>query len=227
MDGNGRWATARGQDRLKGHKAGAEALRPIVIEAANLGLDALTVYSFSTENWARSDREVMGLMSLYVQYLVSERPLFLDNNVRFRHIGSRDGLPPQVLDEIDALTELTKEHTGTTFVLALNYGSRAEIADAVRAIADKVNTGKLSPAQITDQTISDHLHTAGLPDPDLLIRTAGEMRLSNYLLWQISYAELWVTDTLWPDFTVETLHEAFAAFRGRKRKFGAVPYPAG
>jgi len=227
MDGNGRWATARGQDRLKGHKAGAEALRPIVIEAANLGLDALTVYSFSTENWARSDREVMGLMSLYVQYLVSERPLFLDNNVRFRHIGARDGLPAEVLGEIDALTELTKEHTGTTFVLALNYGSRGEITDAVRAIAEKVNAGGLSPAQITDQTIADHLHTAGLPDPDLLIRTAGEMRLSNYLLWQISYAELWVTDTLWPDFTVETLHEAFAAYRGRKRKFGAVPDSAG
>ena len=222
MDGNGRWATARGQDRLKGHKAGAEALRPIVIEAANLGLDALTVYSFSTENWARSDREVMGLMSLYVQYLVSERPLFMDNNVRFRHIGCRDGLPPEVLGELDALAEMTKDHTGTTFVLALNYGSRAEITDAVRAITAKVEAGQLAPPQITDQTISDHLHTAGLPDPDLLIRTAGEMRLSNYLLWQISYAELWVTDTLWPDFTVQTLHEAFAAFRGRKRKFGAV-----
>ncbi len=222
MDGNGRWAKARGLHRLKGHKAGAEALRPIVIECANLKLDALTVYSFSTENWARSDEEVMGLMSLYVQYLVSERPLFMDNNVRFKHIGNREGLPPEVLDQIDQLTAMTTAHTGTTFVLALNYGSREEITRATRAIAAKVKAGELDPADITDRTIADHLDTAGLPDPDLLVRTSGELRLSNYLLWQLSYAEFYITDKHWPDFTVEELHKAFEAFASRQRRFGAV-----
>jgi len=222
MDGNGRWARARDLPRLKGHKAGAEALRPIVIECANLKLDALTVYSFSTENWARSDEEVMGLMSLYVQYLVSERPLFMDNNVRFKHIGNRDGLPAEVLEQLDALAELTAGHTGMTFVLALNYGSREEIARAARSIAEQVKAGTLDPADITPDTVAAHLDTADLPDPDLLIRTSGELRLSNYLLWQLSYAEFYITDLHWPGFTVDELHKAFAAFAGRQRRFGAV-----
>lgn len=222
MDGNGRWAQARDLPRLKGHKAGAEALRPIVIECANRKLDALTVYSFSTENWARSDDEVMGLMSLYVQYLVSERPLFMDNNVRFRHIGIREGLPPEVLDQLDALADMTRDHTGMTFVLALNYGSRQEITEATRAIAAKAAAGQLDPAAIDETTVADHLDTAGLPDPDLLIRTSGELRLSNYLLWQLSYAEFYITEKHWPDFTVEELHKAFAAFGDRNRRFGGV-----
>ncbi|MEM7624540.1 MAG: isoprenyl transferase [Planctomycetota bacterium] len=222
MDGNGRWATARGLDRSRGHAAGAEAVRPIVTRCAELGLEALTLYSFSTENWTRSHEEVNFLMELYVEYLVSERPLFLENNVRFRQIGRRDGLPPRVLDELDATAAMTEHHTGLTLCLAINYGSRSEITDAVRGIAERVRAGTLDPADITPDTIGEHLYTAGLPDPDLLIRTAGEMRLSNYLLWQLSYAELYVADVCWPEFDVAELDKAFAAYTDRTRKFGAV-----
>lgn len=222
MDGNGRWAQARGKDRSYGHKAGAEVVRPIVTACSDLGLDALTLYAFSTENWTRSNEEVSTLMDLYVMYLESERQLFFDNNVRFNQIGRRDGLPPQVLEALDRMMEDTKHHTGLTMTLALNYGSRAEITDAVRAIAEKTAEGALAPGAIDEQTIADHLYTAGIPDPDLLIRTAGEMRLSNYLLWQLSYAEFYVTDVCWPEFTVEELNKALAAFKGRTRRFGGV-----
>lgn len=222
MDGNGRWATARGMNRSKGHLAGAEAVRPIVTRCSNLGLEALTLYSFSTENWTRSHEEVSYLMDLYVEYLVSERPLFLENNVRFIQVGRREGLPVNVLEELDATAAMTESNTGLTMALALNYGSRHEITDAVQAIARKVQAGEMAPDEITPDTISNHLYTAGLPDPDLLIRTAGEMRLSNYLLWQLSYAELYVADVCWPDFDVDELDKAFAAFKGRTRKFGAV-----
>ncbi len=222
MDGNGRWAQARGRDRSYGHKAGAEVVRPVVTECSNLGLEALTLYAFSTENWTRSNEEVSTLMDLYVMYLESERQLFFDNNVRFNQIGRRDGLPPEVLDALDRMKEDTAKHDGLTMTLALNYGSRAEITDAVRAIARKTAEGALAPGQIDEQTIASHLYTAGLPDPDLLIRTAGEMRLSNYLLWQLSYAEFYVTDVCWPEFTVEELHKALSAFKGRTRRFGGV-----
>ncbi len=222
MDGNGRWATARGRSRSAGHRAGAEAVRPIVTHCAKLGLEALTLYSFSTENWSRSHDEVNFLMDLYVAYLLSERPLFLENNVRFIQIGRREGLPPEVLDELDATAAMTQHHTGLTLALAINYGSRAEITDAVRAIARKVRAGELDPGDITPDTVSGHLYTAGLPDPDLLIRTAGEMRLSNYLLWQLSYAELYVADVCWPDFDVRELDKAFDAYASRQRKFGGV-----
>ena len=222
MDGNGRWAQARGKDRSYGHKAGAEVVRPIVTACSDLNLEALTLYAFSTENWTRSNEEVATLMELYVAYLESERQLFFDNNVRFNQIGRREGLPTEVLDALDRMTEDTKHHTGLTMTLALNYGSRAEITDAVKAIAKKVADGALAPGSIDERTITDHLYTAGLPDPDLLIRTAGEMRLSNYLLWQLSYAEFYVTDVCWPEFTVEELHKAFAAFKGRTRRFGGV-----
>ncbi|MFA9477327.1 isoprenyl transferase [Phycisphaerales bacterium AB-hyl4] len=222
MDGNGRWAQQRGQDRTFGHRKGAEAVRAVVTESAKLGLDVLTLYSFSTENWTRSQSEVAFLMNLYVEYLVRERETLAENNVRFIQIGRREGLPTPVLHEMDQVIEATSKNTGLTLALALNYGSRAEITDAVRAIARKVAAGELSPDAIEDTTISNHLYTAGLPDPDLLIRTAGEMRLSNYLLWQISYAEFYVADVCWPDFQVEAYHKALRAYAKRQRKFGAV-----
>ena len=222
MDGNGRWALAQGKDRTYGHRQGGERIRPLVTECAKLGLEALTLYSFSTENWTRAQEEIDFLMGLYVEYLIAERGELHGNNIRFVQIGRRDGLPQQVLDELDQTVELTKHNTGLTLALALNYGSRMEITDAVRAIARKVKDGSLDPEKIEEETIASHLYTAGLPDPDLLIRTAGEMRLSNYLLWQISYAELYVTDICWPEFDVPQLHKAFEAFAQRKRKFGGV-----
>ena len=223
MDGNGRWAQTQGKDRTYGHRQGGERIRPLVTECAKLGLEALTLYSFSTENWTRAQEEIDFLMGLYVEYLVAERGELHDNNIQFVQIGRRQGLPQKVLDELDKTVELTSNNTGLTLALALNYGSRMEITDAVRAIAHKVKASELSPDAITEDTITNHLYTAGLPDPDLLIRTAGEMRLSNYLLWQISYAELYVTDVCWPDFDVPQLHKAFESYARRKRKFGSVP----
>ncbi|MEQ9461775.1 MAG: isoprenyl transferase [Phycisphaeraceae bacterium] len=220
MDGNGRWAKSRGLDRSEGHKVGAMRTPPVVETASRLGIEAMTLYSFSTENWARSEAEVGCLMDLYTEYLVSQRPLLTDNNLRFRHLGQREGLPSQVLTELDANVELTRNNTGLTLYLALNYGSRIEITGAVRSIADDVASGDLTPAEVDEDLISSRLGTAGSPDPDLLIRTSGEMRLSNYLLWQISYAELWVTDVLWPDFQPEHLRTALRDYASRKRRFG-------
>ncbi len=222
MDGNGRWAQAKGKDRTFGHRHGGERIRPLVTECASLGIEVLTLYSFSTENWTRAQEEIDFLMSLYVEYLIAERGELNKNNIRFVQIGRREGLPKNVLDELDQTVALTKNNTGMTLALALNYGSRTEITDAVRDIAQKIKSGTLTPDDITEQTVTDHLYTAGLPDPDLLIRTAGEMRLSNYLLWQISYAELYVTDICWPDFDLPQLHKALDAFANRKRRFGAV-----
>jgi undecaprenyl diphosphate synthase len=223
MDGNGRWAVERGQPRVFGHEQGAKAVRAIVTECARLGLQVLTLYSFSTENWKRPAHEVDFLMDLYIHYLITERKELNDNNVRFVQIGRRQGLPPRVLEELDATVQSTANNTGLTLALALNYGSRTEIVDAVRAILRKVQSGLLDPDAIDEKTVSDHLYTAGLPDPDLLIRTAGEMRVSNYLLWQISYAEIYVTDVYWPQFNAAELHKALRAFAARQRKFGDVP----
>ncbi|MEX2216913.1 MAG: isoprenyl transferase [Phycisphaeraceae bacterium] len=222
MDGNGRWARRQGLMRTFGHKEGAKAVRAIVTECARLELDALTLYSFSVENWSRPAEEVDCLMELYVEYLVKEREEMMENNVQFRQVGRREGLPAPVLHELDETSRITSVNTGLTLCLAINYGSRAEITDAVRAIAGEVKHGTLDLAAIDEQTISDHLYTRGLPDPDLLIRTAGEMRVSNYLLWQISYAELYVADVCWPDFNVEELHKSLHAYVKRTRKFGAV-----
>ena len=222
MDGNGRWAQAQGKDRTYGHRCGARAVRAIVTECAKLKLDALTLYSFSTENWTRSPDEVQFLMELYVEYLIAEREELCDNNIRFMQIGRRKGLPTSVLNELDQTIAVTAKNTGLTLALALNYGSRLEITDACRAIAQKVKQGSIDPEAITEHTISEHLYTAGMPDPDLLIRTAGEMRLSNYLLWQISYAEFYSAPMCWPDFHVPQLHDAFRAYASRKRKFGSV-----
>ena len=223
MDGNGRWAQAQGQPRTFGHAAGAKAVRTIIEESGRLGIEVLTLYSFSTENWSRAPEEVAFLMGLYVKHLVGERDELMRHNVRLIQIGRRQGLPQEVLDELDRTVELTAGNTGLTVAVAVNYGSRMEITDAVRDIAEQVRAGALDPADITEDTVANHLYTAGLPDPDLLIRTAGEMRVSNYLLWQISYAELYVADVCWPDFDADQYHRALAAYARRQRKFGAVP----
>jgi undecaprenyl diphosphate synthase len=222
MDGNGRWAKSRGLPRFAGHRAGAKTVRLIVEECARLHLQQLTLYSFSTENWNRPPEEVALLMDLYVEYMRSQRQLLIDNNIQFVQIGRREGLPPLVLEELQNTLDATRTNTGMTLCLAINYGSRGEITDALRAIAREVKAGRLDPAQITEQTISDNLYTAGMPDPDLLIRTAGEMRVSNYLLWQISYAEFFVTDIFWPEFGIEQLHHALREFAGRSRRFGGL-----
>jgi undecaprenyl diphosphate synthase len=229
MDGNGRWAVQRNLDRVKGHQQGARVVRDIVTECANLrrdfgGPDHLTLYSFSLENWKRPVNEVSFLMQMYIDYLRQERVTMREHNIRFKQIGRLENLPEPVLDEVARTLEETKDNDGLTLTLALNYGSRAEITDAVRAIAEKVKAGQLDPRDIDEETIARHLYTAGTPDPDLLIRTAGEMRVSNYLLWQISYAELYVSPVLWPDFGVACLHEALRAFAARNRRFGALDH---
>ncbi|HYO10270.1 MAG TPA: isoprenyl transferase [Tepidisphaeraceae bacterium] len=229
MDGNGRWAVKRGLERVRGHQQGAVTVRNIVTECARLrrehgGPDFLTLYSFSIENWKRPIDEVSFLMAMYIEYLQKERATMMENNIRFRQIGRLDKLPDPVLDEVNRTLEETRNNDGLNLVLALNYGSRAEITDAVREIARKARDGELRPDEIDEQAISDHLYTAGWPDPDLLVRTAGEMRVSNYLLWQISYAELVVSDVLWPDFGIADLHAAIAAFAARNRRFGALDH---
>ncbi len=227
MDGNGRWAVKRGLPRIRGHEEGAKTVRTIVTECARLhreqgGPDFLTLYSFSLENWKRPRDEVTFLMQMYVDYLRHERLTMMQNNIRFKQIGRLDNLPDLVMEEVNQTLAETAGNTGLRLNLALNYGSRAEITDAVRAIAEKVAAGTLDPRDIQEQTISDHLYTAGMPDPDILIRTAGEMRISNYLLWQISYAELVVSPVLWPDFSIADLHKAIQEFASRHRRFGAL-----
>ena len=225
MDGNGRWARARGLPRSAGHAAGAEAVRTIVTEAVRLDLEALTLYSFSLDNWQRPAEEVSALMHLYALYLARDRPTMAEHNIRFRHVGRRDGLPEAVLREIDASTRTTAECTGMYLCLALNYGSRAEITDAVAHLARRVADGHLRPEDIDEGLISEALGTRGVPDPDLLIRTSGELRLSNFLLWQLSYAELHVTDVYGPDFTIDDLHEALRNYAARDRRFGGLREP--
>ncbi len=222
MDGNGRWAQKRGLARMAGHKAGSRLIRTSLEECRRLGVEVLTLYSFSLENWKRPAEEVNFLMDLYLAYMDMERAHLVETNCRFVQIGRREGLPQFALDALDRTVEATKNCTGTTLCLAVNYGSRAEITDAVRSIARDVRAGRVSPDAIDERTIQSRLYTAGLPDPDLLIRTAGEMRVSNYLLWQISYAELHVIETLWPDFTTEDLREAVRVFAGRSRRFGGL-----
>ncbi len=222
MDGNGRWARQQGFPRFAGHRAGAKTVRAIVEECARLGLAQLTLYSFSVDNWKRPADEVNLLMELYVEYLVSQRQLLIDNNIRFVQIGRRKGLPKPVLEELDRTLAITGKNTGMTLCLAINYGSRSEITDAVQVIAQEIKAGTLDPAAITEDTIAQHLYTAGMADPDLLIRTAGEMRISNYLLWQISYAEFYVTNAFWPDFSIAELYKAFENYAARNRRFGGV-----
>jgi len=222
MDGNGRWARERGLERIEGHVRGADIVRRVVEECCRLGIGQLTLYSFSSENWKRPRQEVDFLMELLKQYLVAERGEIMKQNIRFRVIGRRIDLGPDVVHEIEETERISATNNGLTLALAVNYGSRTEIVDAVRAIAQKVRAGGLAPDAIDETTISSSLYTAGMPDPDLLIRTAGEMRVSNYLLWQISYAELWVTPIFWPEFTTEVFHSALRDFAGRERRFGGL-----
>ena len=223
MDGNGRWAKARGLPRAAGHQAGARCVKPVLEHAARRGIEALTLYSFSSENWRRPADEVDALMSLAHAKLVEERDALVRSNVRFRRIGRRDGLPQRVLEQLDATEAATAHCTGIALVLALNYGSRAEIADAARRLAERAAAGTIDPSAIDESTIEAELDTAGLPEPDLLIRTAGQMRLSNYLLWQLSYAEILFMDVLWPDFGPQQLDAAISEFAARERNFGGVP----
>jgi undecaprenyl diphosphate synthase len=222
MDGNGRWARQRDWPRIRGHEEGAKSVRRIVTHCARLGIEALTLYSFSTENWKRPRDEVDFLMQLYVTYLIGERATIMNNNVRFLHVGRREGLPDPVLQEMDKTIEQSRSNTGLKLCLALNYGARNEIVDAVRKIAYGVSKGQLQPDDISEATISQSLYTVGLPDPDLLIRTANERRVSNFLLWQISYAEIHVSPKFWPDFVPEDLNAAIQDFATRQRRFGGA-----
>ena len=223
MDGNGRWANSRGLPRIEGHRRGAETVDLIVTEARRLGIKALTLFSFSSENWKRPAEEIDFLMALCVDHLKEQRERLCGNDIRFRRIGQAEGLPDAVLHETAETEHATKECSGMTLCLALNYGSRAEIVRATSSIAKDVAAGTLDVDAINEETITRRLDTAGLPDPDLLIRTAGEMRLSNFLLWQISYAELVVTEALWPDFGIADFHDSIRAFARRDRRFGGLP----
>ena len=222
MDGNGRWAKHRGLPRIAGHEQGAKSVNRIVTYCARLHIEALTLYSFSTENWKRPRDEVEFLMGLYVRYLIAERRTIMENNVRFLHVGRREGLPEPVLWEMDETIRVSTGNSGLKLCLALNYGSRDEIVDGVRKIAQEVQDGKRRVEDIDEAAVSASLYTAGLPDPDLLIRTANERRVSNFLLWQISYAEIYVCAALWPDFGEGDLNTAIKDFAGRERRFGAV-----
>jgi undecaprenyl diphosphate synthase len=222
MDGNGRWARQRGLPRVQGHAQGVHSVRATVEECCRLGVGQLTLYCLSSENWKRPQTELDFLMALLEQYLIEERAEILQQNIRFTTIGRRADLPPAVLREIDENIRLSSDNTGMTLCLAINYGGRTELVDAMRRLAERVRAGELAPEDIDEESISESLYTAGMPDPDLLIRTAAEMRVSNFLLWQISYAELWVTEKCWPDFDTATLQQALQDYARRERRFGGL-----
>ncbi len=223
MDGNGRWAQRRGLPRIVGHRRGIQSVRAVVEEGVRLGLEQLTLYCLSVENWKRPPRELTFLMRLLRHFLVVERRELIEQNVQLKMIGRRAGLPADVLREFERTAELTAPNRGMILCLAVNYGGRSEIGDAARRLAEDVRAGRLDPDQVDEATFATYLYTEGMSDPDLLIRTAGEMRVSNFLLWQISYAELWVTSTLWPDFRGDDMIQGCRAFAGRERKFGGLP----
>lgn len=223
MDGNGRWAQARGLPRIAGHRAGAKTVRNIVRACGDIGIEVLTLYSFSVENWRRPKDEIDALMELCVAYCTSERDSLVKENIRIRVVGDLEGLPGPVREALASIQAATSELTGPTLALAINYGGRTELVHAARSIARDVQAGKLSPEQVDETLLGNRLYTAGLPDPDLLIRTAGEMRVSNFLLWQISYAEIHVTQRLWPDFDGADLHAAVRDYACRQRRFGGLP----
>src|ERR1700689_105788 len=222
MDGNGRWAKRRYLPRIAGHRAGASSARQVIETCARIGIPALTLYAFSLENWRRPQPEVDFLMRLLREYLKQELPEIHRNNIRMLVIGRTDQLPQAVRDDVRNAMELTAGNTGMKLAVALNYGGRAELVDAFNAILDRVRNNGQSGFRADEQTISEHLYTAGLPDPDLLIRTSGEMRVSNFLLWQIAYAEMYVTETLWPDFSRARLLEALTDFQKRERRYGGL-----
>jgi undecaprenyl diphosphate synthase len=222
MDGNGRWARQRGLPRIEGHRAGAASVRAVVRAAAKAGVQYLTLYAFSIENWRRPKHEVSGLMRLLVRYLRSEIDELNRNNVRLETIGRLEDLPKSAQRELGEARRRLAKNTGLTLIVALSYGGRTELVDAMRRIAREVQTGRLRPEQIDEAVISGALYTAGFPDPDLLIRTSGEMRLSNFLLWQTSYTEIWITPTLWPDFREPDFLQALEEYRKRERRFGGI-----
>lgn len=222
LDGNGRWAKKRGLPRTMGHKEGCVTVEKTVEIAARMGIEYLTVYGFSTENWKRSSDEVGALMQLFRYYMVRLLKIAKANNVRVKMIGDRTRFDQDIIDGIDRLEAETKDNTGLTFVIAVNYGGRDEITRAVKKLAADCAEGRVSAREITEETIASYLDTAGMPDPDLLIRTSGELRLSNYLLWQLAYTEIYVTDCLWPDFDQAELEKAIAAYNRRDRRYGGA-----
>ena len=222
MDGNGRWAQQQGLPRIEGHRRGVDTVRMVCETSVELGLDAVTLYCLSSENWKRPKDEVDFLMLLLQQYLIEERELIMTQGMRLRVIGRRDRLPSNVLTEMDKTLEMSANNRGTQLVLAIDYGGRDELTSVVRQIAEAVASGQLDPASIGESTIASRLYTAGLPDPDLLIRTGGEMRISNFLLWQISYCELWVTSKAWPEFSKADFLAAISDYSARHRRFGGL-----
>lgn len=226
MDGNGRWAQARGWPRIEGHRRGVQTVRMVSETAVQLRLRAITLYCLSSENWKRPAAELEFLMHLLEQYLIEERRLLIQQGMRLRIIGRRDRLPDRVLRQMNMTLEMCQENQGTELVLAIDYGSRNEMVRAVRSLAEQVRVGKLDSQQIDEQQIAATLDTSGLPDPDLLIRSGGNFRVSNFLLWQISYAEMWVTEKFWPDFTQADFLQAIRDYAHRERRFGGLS-PAG
>jgi undecaprenyl diphosphate synthase len=222
MDGNGRWARQQSLSRLEGHKRGSDVARDIVTAASRIGVSYLTLYAFSSENWRRDPNEVSGLMALLKHYLEDEADELHKEGVRLKVIGERDLLPNTILNLIERVEERTKTNKAITLQMAISYGSRAEILHAVKAISEKIRDHRLDPENLTEQIFEQHLYTAGIPDPDLLIRTSGEQRISNYLLWQLAYTELIFVDKFWPDFTPEDFMEALLTYQNRERRFGTA-----
>jgi undecaprenyl diphosphate synthase len=218
MDGNGRWAIRQGLPRYEGHRVGATRAREITEHCARIGVEQLTLYCLSSENWKRPERELDFLMEMLNRYLTEEQSTLIKNNIQFSVIGRRDGISDDIISKIQECTDITRSNQGLKLCLAINYGSRAEITDAVKAIVRE----KIDENKIDEDCISKHLYTSNMTDPDLLIRTAGELRLSNYLLWQLSYAEIWITETCWPDFNSKLLDNAIEDFKKRKRNFGGL-----
>ncbi|MFH1923561.1 MAG: isoprenyl transferase [Planctomycetota bacterium] len=222
MDGNGRWAERQGLPRIEGHRRGVASVRRTTEECTRLGIEQLTLYCLSSENWKRPRRELDFLMHLLEQYMIEERTTIMEQGIRVSVIGRREGIPEEALREMDKTVAITRDNAGLRLCLAINYGARSELIDGIRRIAKKVAAGELRPDELTEETLSAHLYTAGMQDPDLLIRTAGEMRVSNFLLWQISYAEIWVTEACWPEFDERQLHLALRDFAARDRRFGGL-----
>jgi undecaprenyl diphosphate synthase len=220
MDGNGRWAKQKGKERIFGHQNGVQSVRDVTEASVELGIGFLTFYAFSTENWNRPKEEIDGLMHLFMQAIENETPTLMKNNVRFEVIGEIEKLHPQTTLTMNRVRDLTKNNTGLTMIIALSYSSRWEITKAAKEITNKVINNELSLEAITEETISNYLCTKNFPDPDLLIRTSGELRLSNFLMWQLAYSELYFTNVLWPDFSKENLYEAIVDYQSRERRFG-------
>lgn len=227
MDGNGRWARAQGKPRIEGHMRGVESVRKVMDACREFGIEVLTLYCLSSENWKRPPEELEFLMELLKQYLIGEREKLVENNLKLRIIGRRERLPKDVQDEMDRTLEACRSNTGMTLCLAINYGARQELCDGVRSLCERARQDpQFELDSIDESTIDDSLYTAGLPDPDLLIRSSGEMRISNFLLWQISYAEIYVTDTLWPEFGRDALADAIQDYSRRQRRFGGIEEPS-